>query len=70
MREEIWLESAVCLGSAGAYRPRRFSQSQSTDIADFISSAYSNRAFATTPVEPKDLELILRCGVRAPQCKE
>ena len=49
--------------------PTVFSQSQSTDIANFISSAYSNKAFATTPVEPKDLELILRCGVRAPSAR-
>lgn len=46
-----------------------FSQSQSSDIANFISSAYSNKSFTTAPVNPKDLELILRCGVRAPSAR-
>jgi len=46
-----------------------FGQSQNTDIANFISSAYSNKSFTTTPVDPKDLELILRCGVRAPSAR-
>ena len=46
-----------------------FSQSQSTDIANFISSAYSNKAFTTTPVDLKDLKLILRCGVQAPSAR-
>ena len=46
-----------------------FSQSQSTDIANFISSAYSNKAFTTAPVDQKALELILQCGVRAPSAR-
>lgn len=49
--------------------PVLFSQSQSTDIANFISSAYSYKTFTTAPVDPKDLELILHCGVRAPSAR-
>ena len=43
-----------------------FGQSQNSDIANFISSAYSNKSFTSAAVNPNDLELILRCGVRAP----
>ena len=46
-----------------------FSQSPNIEIANFISSAYSNKSFTTAPVDPKDLELILRCGVRAPSAR-
>jgi nitroreductase len=46
-----------------------FSQSQSTDLANFISSAYSVKNFTSAPVDPKDLELILRCGVHAPSAR-
>ena len=46
-----------------------FSQTQNSDIANFISAAYSSKSFTTAPVNPKDLELILRCGVRAPSAR-
>ncbi len=46
-----------------------FGQSKSADIANFISSAYSVNNFTTVPVDPKDLELILQCGVRAPSAR-
>jgi len=46
-----------------------FGQSQSSDIANFISSAYSDKSFTTAPVNPKDLQLILQCGVRAPSAR-
>ena len=46
-----------------------FSQTQNSDIANLVSAAYSSKSFATAPVNPKDLELILRCGVRAPSAR-
>ncbi len=46
-----------------------FGQSRSADIANFISSTYSARNFTTVPVDPKDLELILQCGLRAPSAR-
>lgn len=46
-----------------------FSQSKSVDIVNFISSAYAVKTFTAVPVEPKDLELILHCGVRAPSAR-
>jgi len=46
-----------------------FSQSKNSDIANFISSAYSSKTFSTAPVEQKDLELILQCGIRAPSAR-
>ena len=54
----------VLLGSAMV-----FGQSLNTDIANFISSAYSNKSFTTTPIDTKDLEMILRCGLRAPSAR-
>jgi hypothetical protein len=42
-----------------------FSQTKSADIVNFISSAHSVKNFTAIPVDPKDLELILHCGVQA-----
>jgi nitroreductase len=46
-----------------------FSQVKNADIVNFISSAYSVKTFTTVPVDSKDLELILHCGVQAPSAR-
>jgi nitroreductase len=46
-----------------------FGQSKGPAIANFISSAYSVKAFTTFPVDSKDLAMILQCGVRAPSAR-
>jgi len=47
-----------------------FGQSKSADIVNFLSSAYSSRSFTTAPVDSRDLDLILHCGVRAPSARD
>ena len=47
-----------------------FSQDKGADTVKFISSAYSARTFTTVPVDSKDLDLILHCGVQAPSARD
>jgi nitroreductase len=52
-----------------AFSTTVFSQTKSADIVNFISSAYSVKNFTAIPVDPKDLERILHCGVQAPSAR-
>jgi nitroreductase len=46
-----------------------FGQSRNETIASFISSVYSNKSFTTIPVDKKDIETILKCGIKAPSAR-
>lgn len=50
-----------------------FSQTTSNNsnayIADFINSLSSDKVFSTKPVEGKQIDLILKCGIKAPSAR-
>lgn len=46
-----------------------FGQTRNPDVASFISSAFSVRTFTTAPIDQKDLDLILKCGMQAPSAR-
>lgn len=59
----------LVLGLLMALSTTVFSQTKNAGIVNFILSAYSVKNFTSLPVDPKDLELILHCGVRAPSAR-
>ena len=38
-------------------------------IADFINSLYSDKTFAAKPIDDKQIDLILKCGIKAPSAR-
>ena len=38
-------------------------------VTDVILSGYSVRNYSTEPVTDQQLDLILKCGIKVPQCK-
>jgi nitroreductase len=46
-----------------------FSQSKNEAITAFISSVYSKKSFTAVPVETKDIDMILQCGIKAPSAR-
>jgi nitroreductase len=46
-----------------------FGQTRNPDIANFISSAFSIKAFTTAPIDQKDLDLVLKAGIQAPSAR-
>jgi nitroreductase len=46
-----------------------FSQSKNETITAFISSVYSDKQFIEIPVDPKDLNIILNCGIKSPSAR-
>jgi nitroreductase len=69
-RKNMTRKTLIVLVLSGLIVPAvLFSQSQSSGVATFISSAYSTKTFTTVSVDPKDLEMILHCGVQAPSAR-
>jgi nitroreductase len=46
-----------------------FSQISGNCVADVILSGYSERAYTSAPVTDQQLDLILKCGVKAPSAR-
>jgi len=46
-----------------------FSQSRNEAIANFISSVYSTKLYTDIPVETKDIDKILKCGIKTPSVR-
>jgi nitroreductase len=46
-----------------------YGQTSSTSVTDVILSGYSQRAYTSEPVIDQQLDLILRCGIKAPSSK-
>jgi nitroreductase len=46
-----------------------FSQSRNEAIANFISSVYSTKLYTDIPVETKDIDMILKCGIKTPSAR-
>ncbi len=44
-------------------------QSEAGSVTDVILNGYSARNFTSEPVSDKDLELILKCGIKAPSSR-
>ncbi len=45
------------------------SQTSSSCVTDVILSGYTARKFTTEPVSENDIELILKCGIKAPSAR-
>ena len=45
------------------------SQTTGNSVTDIILSGYSAKMFSPEPVSDKDLELILKCGIKAPSAR-
>ena len=46
-----------------------FAQTPGNDITRLILSGYSERAYSTEPVTDQQLDLILKCGIKAPSAR-
>ena len=46
-----------------------FAQTPGNDITRLIQSGYSERAYSTEPVTDQQLDLILKCGIKAPSAR-
>jgi nitroreductase len=42
-----------------------FGQSRNEAMANFISSVYSTKLYTNMPVAPKDIDIVLKCGIKA-----
>lgn len=46
-----------------------FGQNTGSNVTDVIMSGYSARMFTSEPVSDQDLDLILKCGIKAPSSR-
>lgn len=46
-----------------------FAQTTGNDVTRLILSGYSERAYSTEPVTDQQLDLILKCGIKAPSAR-
>ena len=52
-----------------AFSANSFSQSQSNPVTDLLQSSFSERNYTTVPVTDQQLDLILKCGIKAPSAR-
>ncbi|HKK42449.1 MAG TPA: nitroreductase family protein, partial [Bacteroidales bacterium] len=45
------------------------SQSTENDVTNLLLSAYSERSYSTNPVTDSQLDIILKCGIKAPSAR-
>ncbi len=49
--------------------PAASAQTKGEEIVNFIASVYSHKAFTDAEVSARDVELILKCGIKAPSAR-